>query len=132
MPSILSSHPEYIMANHQRDHAKERYWRRTLRQFRRSGLSVRDYCRQHHLAEPVFYAWRRTIAQRDREAVARRAARRADTPTAPPAFVPINVVPDGPAAVEVVLGRGRIVRVTAGFDAALLVRVVAALEDAAC
>ena len=50
-----------------RDFGKERFWRRTLRQWRRSGLSVRAFCAEHVLAEASFYAWRRIVAQRDQE-----------------------------------------------------------------
>jgi transposase-like protein len=46
----------------QRDSDKERFWRRMLRQWQRSGLSIRAFCRKHNLAEPSFYAWRRTFA----------------------------------------------------------------------
>jgi transposase-like protein len=47
-----------------RDGGKERFWRRILRQWRRSGLSVRDFCAEHGLAEPSFYSWRRIVADR--------------------------------------------------------------------
>jgi hypothetical protein len=43
----------------QRDLDKERFWRRMLRQWQRSGLSIRAFCLEHNLAEPSFYAWRR-------------------------------------------------------------------------
>src|ERR1700733_6463413 len=66
-----------------RDRGKEQFWRRTFRQWRRSGLSVRAYCAEHGLAEPSFYAWRRIVAERDQES----ARVRAPTPW-PPARVP--------------------------------------------
>jgi len=44
---------------------KERYWRAHVSQQARGGLSIRGYCRQHALAEPSFYAWRRELARRD-------------------------------------------------------------------
>lgn len=55
------------MANRNRDAGRERFWRSTLTRQAASGLSVRAFCRQEELAESAFYAWRRTIAQRDRE-----------------------------------------------------------------
>ena len=51
----------------ERDRVKERFWRRVVRQWRQSGQTVRDFCAAHGLAEPSFYAWRRTLAQRDRQ-----------------------------------------------------------------
>ena len=51
-----------------RDPAKEKHWRRLLRQWQRSGLTGRDFCAEHGLSEPSFYAWRREIARRDQRA----------------------------------------------------------------
>ncbi len=130
---------------YQRDRVKEQFWRRTLRLWQRSGLTIRAFCQQQGLAEPNFHAWRRTLAQRDQEAargpVPDRRAKRATTPappasgswtSRPPAFVPVAVVADRSMTVEVVLGQGRVVRVAAGFDPALLLRVVQVLEGASC
>ena len=55
------------MANRSRDAGREGFWRATLKRQAASGLSVRAFCRQHNLAESNFYAWRRTIAERDQE-----------------------------------------------------------------
>lgn len=54
------------MANRARDLSRERFWRGVLKRFRGSGLSVRAFCRREGVSEPSFYAWRRTIARRDR------------------------------------------------------------------
>jgi hypothetical protein len=59
-----------------RDPAKEQRWRRLLGLWRRSGLTGRDFCAEHGLSEPSFYAWRREIARRDQEAVSRSRAKR--------------------------------------------------------
>ena len=53
------------MPNTMRDAAKERFWRGALMRFAASRLSVRAFCRRESLAESAFYAWRRTIAERD-------------------------------------------------------------------
>ena len=53
------------MSRHQRDPAKEAFWREVLHQFMASGLSVREFCKREQLKEPAFYAWRRTIGERD-------------------------------------------------------------------
>jgi hypothetical protein len=55
-----------------RDVAKERFWRRIVRQWRESGLSVRAFCAQQGLAEPNSYAWRRTIRERDSQSLRHR------------------------------------------------------------
>src|SRR5579864_2105350 len=62
---------------HGRDLAKEWYWRRLLRQWRRSGLTGRAFCAEQELSEPSFYAWKREIARRDHE------SRKSSNKTAP-------------------------------------------------
>ena len=106
-----------------RDPRKEQFWRRRLRQWQRSGLSVRAFCEQHDLSQPSFYAWRRTLAERDAHTVA---------------FVPVEVVPEptsglisDPAAagLELLLSGGRVLRIGPAFDALTLRRLLAALEE---
>jgi len=103
----------------QRDGAKERFWRRVVRQWHHSGLSVRAFCAEHGLAEPSFYHWRRTLAQRT-------------TPDL--AFVPVQVVAEEPSpspgsGVELVLGHGRVLRLGPGFDAATVQRLLTLLQE---
>ena len=103
--------------------SKERFWRRMVREWRNSGLSVRDFCVEKDLTEASFYAWRRTIAERDAEAVR---------------FVPVRVVPEEQAVasdngvgtgLELVLRAGRCLRIGSGFDAATLQRLLTVLEE---
>ena len=131
-----------------RDVGKERHWRQLLRQQKRSGQTIRDFCRQRQLSEPSFYAWRREIAKRDRERrpssssqprPTRRLGRRQTgaEPTrrlaniATPRFVP--VVLDAESAqgaaglIEILLSGDRRIRVTPGFDPATLSQVLAVL-----
>jgi hypothetical protein len=129
----------------QRDPAKERYWRRIVRQWRSSGLSVRDFCDWQALSEPCFYAWRRELAKRDREAAAgvpgigaARAGRpgKQNLPSRSPtaAFLPVQVVADSgrdaaslpqPHGIEVHLPGGVRLTVPPGCDRALLRDVIA-------
>ena len=102
-----------------RDLRKEQEWRRWLRNWQRSGLSVSAFCRRHGLAEGRFYAWRRILARRDAEQ---------------PSFVPVQVITENgfpqDGALEVVLASGRRLRVSRGFDVATLRQVLAVLEEA--
>ena len=50
-----------------RDPVKERFWRDSLQRQVASGLSVREFCARHSLAETAFYAWRAEIRRRNRE-----------------------------------------------------------------
>jgi hypothetical protein len=120
-----------------RDCGKERFWRRTLRQWRRSRLTVRAFCAEHGLAEPSFYAWRQIVAERDQEAARVRAKpERASVRRAVPAgedapvFVPLRVIDASTqVTLEVVLERGRVVRVLRGFDTETLRRLLALLDE---
>lgn len=112
-----------MSTNKERSSSKERFWRRMVRQWRSSGLSVRAFCAEQGLSEPSFYAWRRTLAERDAATVR---------------FVPLTVTPaprsvsadDGSAgALELVLEAGRRLRIGPGFDGPTLARLLALLEE---
>ena len=106
-----------------RDPRKEARWRKHLRRQHVLGLSIRDFCFEHDLAESAFHYWRREIALRDREAGER----------GEPTFMPVTVQSEGSAsAIEVVLASGHVVRVTAGFDAVTLRQLLALLEEPSC
>jgi transposase len=103
------------------DYGKERFWRRVLRQWGRSDLTIRDFCAEQGLAEGSFYAWRQTIAKRDQAAA---------TSHTQPAFVQVHVVPaPASAALELVLDQGLAVRVPAGFDVATLRQLLTVLKE---
>lgn len=50
------------------DRTKDVRWRGIMREFSRSGLSIREFCRNKQISEPSFYSWRKTLAARDRRA----------------------------------------------------------------
>ena len=45
------------MSSGKRDVEKARYWQRTIREAARSGMSIREFCRQRRLKESQFYWW---------------------------------------------------------------------------
>ena len=102
------------------DLGRQSYWRQVLARWRRSGLSVRAFCRAEGVNEPRFYWWRRKLGQVE--------------PREPgPVFVPVHVVPEtaddlGTRSIEVVLANGRCLRVGPGFDPHTLVTLVDLLE----
>jgi hypothetical protein len=111
-----------------RDLKLERTWRQHFERQRISGLSIREYCFEHELAESGFHAWRRIVAERDFEGGVVKAAM--------PAFVPITVV-DAPSSgsispIDIRLANGRRVRVRSGCDRDLLATVLALLESRPC
>jgi transposase len=109
---------------HQRDPVKEKSWRRLLGQWRRSGLSASQFCQQHGISPPNFYAWRREIARRDQPATIR--------PSSTPTFVKLALEGAAPSPLEIVLADGRLLRVRPGFDAALLRQLLRLLEEPSC
>jgi|SRR5271166_3475780 len=98
--------------------SREPYWRMVLTRWKRSGLSVRTFCRAEGLHQGTFYWWRRELKRRDQPK---------------PAFLPVRILHEraepSRGGIEVVLANGRLVRVGAGFDPQTLVRVVELLEE---
>ena len=125
------------MARGQHHRTKEQHWRQHLAAWRRSGQTVRAYCRAQGLSEPTFYAWRRNLSERPCPTTAADHAAASTHPSlsaAASAFLPVRLV-DQPAVtppVEVVLRGGRLLRVTAGFSAATVRDLIAVLEDLPC
>jgi hypothetical protein len=109
------------MAKRQRDPAKEQFWRQVLGQWQRSGATIRGYCARRQLSEASFHAWRRELARRDRTAAKASAT-----------FVPVQILTEPMAAIEIVLPDGITVRVGPGFDRPTFGQVMAVLTgDAA-
>jgi len=110
-----------------RDPSKEQFWRDALARWRDSGLTIRDYCRQHRLSEASFYAWRRELTQR------RSSHSAADAPAV--TFVPLTVRPEPVAAdatVEVVLANGRRLRLPVGVATSVVRELLGVLEETPC
>jgi len=113
-----------------RDLTKERFWRRMLQRWRRSRLTIRDFCCLQQLSEASFYSWRRILAARDQEATPLTPA----SPAPLPAFLPVQLLPatTTSAPFEIVLGTGRLVRLGTGFDPDALRQLLAVLEEPSC
>jgi hypothetical protein len=106
-----------------RDVQKERFWRKAIRRWRTSGLSIRAYCQLSALSEANFHSWRRELAARDAEAVP---------------FTAVRVLPDEPpglpveastGALELLLANRRVLRIAPGFDETTLRRLLPLLEE---
>src|SRR3972149_3908651 len=108
------------MANHERDAAKERFWRDVLKRQAKSGLSVRAFCQREQLTESAFYAWRRTVAERNGEVKSPRA----------PAFLPMMMTDRSAreSLIELELAGGRILRLPESMPVGRLAELVQALE----
>lgn len=104
------------MAKLQRDAERERRWREVLSRQASSGLSVRDSCRREGVKEASFYAWRRTIGERDGEST--------------PAFLPVAVSDPakGELSIAIELIGGRVLKLPTTTPAAWLAELLLALE----
>ena len=101
---------------------REQFWRRVIREQEQSGDSVKAFCESQGVSPPSYFAWRKKLA------LGKRRNARAD-------FVPVRVTPDTPvesSGVDIVLDRGRRVRVEPGFDRQLLSDVLDVLEKGSC
>ena len=131
-----------------RDRAKEQHWRRVVRDWRRSRLSIREFCDWQELSEGSFYAWRRELTKRDKEAAGvamqaeskrRPAKKNGAASVSPPMFLPVRVVAEPPTRdtsakprIEVRLPSGVRLRVPAGYDRQSLADLLTALETRPC
>ena len=95
-------------------------WAKRVERWRKSGLSTEDFSAREGLKSKQLVWWRWKLGSSPAEPAA----------PGPPQFLPVRVV-DAVACpsvavvpVEIALPNGRIVRVTAGFDAATLERVL--------
>lgn len=138
------------------DPLREQQWQATVRQWQRSGQSVREFCRVQRLKESAFYFWRGELARRGRMVPAggegderppvkgarrstRSSAPRRQTPRArqdQAGFLPVRVVlghrQAAASGVEIVVGDSRVVRVQPGFDRQVLAEVLRVLEARPC
>ena len=47
-----------------RSEEKRAYWRGVLERQQESGLSIRQFCREHQMSEASFHSWKRKIVGR--------------------------------------------------------------------
>ena len=91
-------------------------WAERIAAQRRSGMSVKQFCKQQGLTECSFYAWRKRLQERGpvRFALVERSARRQER--------------TAEAALELVLATGERLRIGAGVDSATLRTVLDVLR----
>ncbi len=110
------------------------FWKEHLRAWSESGLTQVDYCRQHELSRAAFGWWKRQLRGKPR-------VRKGRTGTKQPQqnrqtsvrFVEVQRGPDvntsaNATVYEVLLSRGRAIRVDHEFDSDVLKRLIATVE----
>ena len=113
------------MNRREHDAEKARYWQRTIREAARSGMSIREFCRQRRLKESQFYWWQHKLkAGRHERSIRGRGVNRE-----PARFALVSDEPEATdAGIELVLGGGRRLRIRKGVDEETLRAVLAAVE----
>lgn len=107
------------------DLAKHRRWQGIIGAAARSGMSIREFCRQRHLQESQFYWWQRRLKERPGSG----RLNRRGIPAA--SFALVSDEPDAlSAGIELVLANGRRLRISRGVDEASLRTVLRAMEAA--
>lgn len=118
-----------------RDRDKERYWRKVIGEAARSGVSIRQFCRQRRLKETQFYWWQSRLRAGKKRQQARTFARQSRSKAAKTAeqatFALVSEEPgeSASAGIELVLRDGRRVRIAKGVDEETLRTVVGVLEE---
>jgi transposase len=107
------------------DPEKARFWRKAVHEAARSGLSIREFCRQRKLHESQFYWWQRNLAAKP--------APHRSRPAGPASFALVSGEGSTPdAGIELVLAGGRRLRIARGVDEVTLRSVLAALDEPGC
>ncbi len=107
----------------------ERRWRRIVGKWRSSGLPAREFAAQHRINVLTMYRWSSRLGKQA-------AARGTDSSAATmPKLLPVEIIDEAarisqppPAALEIVLPHGEVIRVPSGADVVQLGRVIAALR----
>ena len=91
-------------------------WAERIAAQQRSGISVKQFCKEQGVTEGAFYAWRKRLQKKEpvRFALVDRRAARQEAPTE--------------AALELVMATGERLRIGAGVDAATLRTVLEVLR----
>ena len=89
-----------------RNAEKETFWRTTIQEAEASGMTVKAFCRERGLKDNLFYAWRRTLKQRD------------ESPAGDPGFVELidQRAPNSVSGVEIRVDDRVSIRIGPGFD----------------
>jgi len=123
-----------------RDLALERAWRKRIREQECSGLTIGQFCQQEGLVDHQFSWWRSELKRRagnskgankkgQKSASLVRSKKLSKRPTTAVNFLPVHVESSFAPSVEIILDQPPRVRVTRGFDAALLREVLRTVEQ---
>jgi len=106
----------------ERDEKREVFWRRALRRYARSGMTIAEFCESEGLKTTAYHYWQGEIKRRDAES---------PSPDAAPEFAAVQLVDDRGcgAAVEIVAENGYVIRVSEQATSEHLRRVLQAVNE---
>jgi len=112
------------MAKTKKKTSRAAYWQKHISQWSKSGLTQAEYCRRNEISAAAFHWWKRHLREKPK------AQKDSSTPMQ---FVEVHGVPPAHAGCgetyEVVLSRGRAIRIGRDFDSDVLKRLIAAVES---
>ncbi len=110
---------------------REEAWREIFHEQAGSGLSHTDFCRERSVPTASYFWYRRRLEWTKTETARGPTARQAKPSTLVPVRISASSKPSlTPGAIEVVLARGRCLRVNRGFDRQTLLDLLRLLEGA--
>ena len=112
------------MAKTKKKTSRAVYWQNHISQWSESGLTQAEYCRRNKISAAAFNWWKRHLRKKSKT--------QKDSST-PMQFVEVHGVPpihsDRGETYEVVLSRGRAIKVGRDFDSDALKRLITAVES---
>jgi hypothetical protein len=112
------------MAKTKKKTSRAAYWQKHISQWSESGLTQAEYCRRNKISAAVFHWWKRQLRKKSKA--------QKDSSTSMQ-FVEVHGVPSAHAGCgetyEIVLSRGRAIRVGCDFDSDVLKRLITAVES---
>ena len=112
------------MAKTKKKTSRAVYWQKHISQWSESGLTQAEYCRRNKISAAAFHWWKGQL---------RKKSKAQKNPSTSMQFVEVHGVPPIHAGrgetYEVVLSRGRAIRVGSDFDSDILKRLIAAVES---
>ena len=115
-----------------RSEQRRAYWREVLERQQKSGLSIRQFCREQQVSEASFHGWKRKLAAGVANSVA--SAKAGGSPKQEgqtdqgAVFIPVRVSGSAGSLLELVHPRGHVLRVPAGFNEGSLRQVLDVLD----
>ena len=104
---------------------RARYWSDLVAAWSRSGLSQAEFCRRRGVKVASLAWWKRQLHKPDGDLPKRRGR----PPKTASRFVEVRLAGVSSATYEVVLARGRSIRVPSQFDPETLSRLITAVES---